>query len=76
MEADFDLEGLAKDLLAFRESVSFHLTDEPPVPREIAEKLWRAHDAAAAALDELKRRYGYAESGWTVYAPDGFKAEE
>ena len=76
MDADFDLEGLAKSLVAFRDSVSFHLTDEPPVPPEIAEKLWTAHDAVAATLDELKRRYGYVESGLTVYAPEGCGTEE
>ena len=71
MEAPFDLEGLVRDLEAFRDSVSFHLTDEPPIPTDLAEPLWRAHEVVVATLNELSRRYNLVEDGsrWTVYAP-------
>ena len=70
MEATFDLEALVRDLEAFRDSVSFHLTDEPPIPTDLAEPLWKAHEAVVATLGELRRRYNLVEdgSGWTVYA--------
>ena len=71
MEAPFDLEGLVKDLEAFRHSVSFHLTDEPPLPPDIAEPLWKTHDAVVSVLESLRRQYDAPESGWTIYAPEG-----
>jgi hypothetical protein len=76
MKADFDLEGLAEDLIAFRVNVSFWLTDEHPLPPDIAEKLWTAHGIVAAAIEELEMRYGYEESGLTAYAPEGSAAED
>jgi hypothetical protein len=57
MEAPFDLEGLVKDLEAFRHNVSFYLTDEPPLPPDVAEPLWRAHDTVILVLESLRRQY-------------------
>ena len=71
MDAPFDLEGLVKDLEAFRHSVSFHLTDEPPVPADVADPLWKAHDTVVTVLESLRRQYNAPEGGWTVYAPGG-----
>ncbi len=70
MEDPFELEGLAKDLAAFRDDVSFHLTDETPIPADLAEPLWRAHELVVAVLEELSRRYNFVEGGWTIYAPE------
>jgi hypothetical protein len=70
MEAPFDLEGLARDLAAFRDNVGFHLTNEPPIPADLAEPLWRAHESVVRTLEELSRRYNLAEDGWTIYAAE------
>ena len=76
MAAPFDIDELIKDLAAFRDSVSFHLTDERPVPPDLAEQLWSAHDVVASVLEELKRRYDATEGGWAIYAPEGSSERE
>jgi hypothetical protein len=70
MEAPFDVEGLGKDLAAFRDSVRFYLTDDRPIPPDLAEPLRQACDTVVATLDELSRRYNFNEDGFTIYAPE------
>ena len=69
MEAEFDLEGSVKSLRDFCETVSIHLTDDPPIPTDIARPLLMAHDQVTGVLEQLRRRYGFSEAGWTPYAP-------
>jgi hypothetical protein len=58
MEPSFDAKGLAADLAVFTASILMHLTDDRPVPTELAERLWTAYDAAASVLEDLKRHHG------------------
>ena len=56
MHATFDINALVKDLEAFCANVSFHLTDEPSMPSDLAERLWEAHKIVASLAEELNRR--------------------
>ncbi|HYF38650.1 MAG TPA: hypothetical protein VD930_03095 [Gemmatimonadales bacterium] len=69
MEAPFDVEGLAKDLLAFQTNASFHLTDDTPLPDAIAEPLWKAHDLVVGILAALEQEYGFSDAvSWGTWA--------
>jgi hypothetical protein len=76
MTVPFDVEALVAALLAFQENVSFHLTDEPPLPPEIAGELWKAHNSVIRALSVLEARYGKINhDSWTIYAPTGLEED-
>jgi len=72
MKAAFDLEGLVRDLEASRDGVAFRLTNEPPVPPDVAEPLWKAHGTVVSVLESLRGQCDPPESGWTIYAPEGW----
>jgi hypothetical protein len=60
---------LMKSLTVFRDSVSFHLMDEPPLPEVIATPLRRALGTVGEVIDKLRADCNCQESGLTVYAP-------
>lgn len=66
MEPDFDVDDLGKSLARFQSEVSFHLTDEPSLPPDIAARLWEAHNAVFSVLQDLQGHYGFAWMGLTV----------
>ena len=71
MQPEFDFNGLVRDLVNFRDSVSFHLTEPTSPPEEITAALWQAHELVSAALETLANQYGYKESGLTSFVPKG-----
>ena len=69
MESQPEYGMLMKSLTAFRDSVSFHLMDETPLPEVIAAPLWQALETVREVIDKLSSDFNGQESGLTVYAP-------
>ena len=69
MEPQPEYGMLMKSLTVFRDSVSFHLMDETPLPEGIAAPLQQALETVREVIDKLGSDFGCQESGNTVYAP-------
>ena len=69
MEPQPEYGMLMKSLMVFRDSVSFHLMDETPLPEGIAAPLQQALETVRDVIDKLSANFNCRESGLTVYAP-------
>ena len=69
MDTSFEMAELARDLIDFQSKVSFHLTDDVPLPTDVSERLWKAHDLVVRVLGTLEDRYGLRdETPWSAFA--------
>ena len=76
MDGSFDVEKVAKDLIALQTNLSFHLTDDAPLPEIISEPLWSAHDLVVSALAVLEERYGFQDDvSWVAFAKSRSSAQ-
>ena len=69
MEPQPEYGTLMKSLTVFRDSVSFHLMEETPLPEGIAAPLQQALETVRDVIDKLRADCNCQESGLTVYAP-------
>ena len=53
MESQPEYGTVMKALTVFRDSVSFHLMDETPLPEGIAAPLWQALETVREGIDKL-----------------------
>ena len=71
---DIDIEML-RAVIKVRDDLLFELADESAPPDEYAAPLWQAYKLLAEGIEAMKQAIGFeepeAETGWTVYKPEG-----
>lgn len=69
----FDVDGLLRDLISFRENVGFRLMDETPLPDELSVPLWEAFRIIHKVIESMKEKYGDIHGPASIFTSDDIK---